>query len=71
MKTLADALPDEIMRVLKVRDLYLSLPGMPNVMVEHVIALMAADIERAVRALYSGDVVEMLRVYESLKGYEA
>lgn len=71
MKTLADALPDEIMRVLEVRDLYLSLRGMPNVMVEHVIALMAADIERAVRALFSGDVVEMLRVYESLKGYEA
>ena len=71
MKTLADALPDEIMRVLEVRDLYLSLRGMPNVMVEHVIALMAADIERAVRALFSGDVVEMLRVYESLKEYEA
>ena len=71
MKTLADALPDEIMRVLEVRDLYISLRGMPNVMVEPAIALMTADIERAVRALFSGDVVEMLRVYESLKGYEA
>ena len=71
MKTLADALPDEIMRVLEVRDLYISLRGMPNVMAEPAIALMTADIERAVRALFSGDVVEMLRVYESLKGYEA
>lgn len=32
--------------------------------------LMRADLDRAARAMIEGDTVEMLRVYESLKGYK-
>ena len=33
------------------------------------IAMMRADLDLANRALANGDVVEMIRVYKSLKGY--
>lgn len=33
--------------------------------------LMRNDLDRATKALAEGDVVEMIRVYESLKGYKA
>lgn len=33
--------------------------------------MMRADLDRAAKALAEGDAVEMIRVYESLKGYRA
>lgn len=71
MSSLAEALPDEIRRVIEVRREYEALRGVPNVMVEPAIAMMTASINRALRATTSGDVVEMLRAYEDLKGFEA
>ena len=71
MASLATALPDEIARVSRLRDEFISLRGMPNVMVEPQITIMAAEIDRAVRALASGDVISIMRVYESLKGYKS
>ncbi len=35
------------------------------------IALMNASLDRAQAALASGDVIEILRAYEDLKGYES
>jgi hypothetical protein len=67
-ETLAEGLPREMARVRdEVLPMYLSLRGMPNVMVEPAIAMMRADLDAAAKAMVSGDVVEMLRVYQSLK----
>jgi hypothetical protein len=67
--SLAEALPREMARV---RDVvlpqYIALRGMPNVMVEPAIAMMRHDLDEAAKAMMEGDVVAMLRVYESLKG---
>ncbi len=71
MTSLAEALPAEIKRVEEVREQFKSLRGMRNVIVEPQIAMMTADIDRAVTASAAGDVVEMLRAYEALKGWEA
>lgn len=66
--TLGDALPREMARV---RDVvmpqYLELRGVPGVNVEFALAMMRADLDAAAKALAEGDVVEMLRVYQSLK----
>lgn len=70
MDSLATALPDEIARVRKLRDEFASLRGMRNVIVEPQIAMMDAEIDQATRACASGDVIAMLRCFESLKGYE-
>jgi hypothetical protein len=64
MASLAEALPAEMKRV---RDVcipaYLEIgpPGM------FAVAMMRADLDRAAKALAEGDVVEMIRVYESLR----
>ena len=65
MDSLGTALPKEMARV---RDVvlpeYLAIPtGI------FAATMMRADLDRAANALATGDVVEMLRVYESLKGY--
>lgn len=66
--TLGDALPREMARVRdKVLPQYLALRGMPNVIVEPQIAMMRADLDAAAKALAEGDVIAMLRVYQSLK----
>lgn len=66
--TLGDALPREMARVRdEVLPMYLQLRGMPNVMVEPQIRMMRKDLDDAAKALAEGDVVEMLRVYQSLK----
>lgn len=68
--TLADALPREMARVRdEILPQYISLRGMPNVIVEPQIMMMRADLDEAARAMAHGDVVAMLRSYESLKGY--
>lgn len=67
INTLGDELPRQIARV---RDelipAYLACGpgGMPAVI------LMRADLDRASKAMIEGDVVEMLRVCESLKGWQ-
>lgn len=70
-ETLADALPKEIDRVRQIQDEFKSLRGMPNIIVEPQIAMMEAEIQQAIRACSSGDVVEMLRCHSSLKEYRS
>ncbi len=66
--SLAEALPREMARVRdEILPQYISLRGMPNVMVEPAIAMMRADLDAAAKAMMEGDVVEMLRVYQSLR----
>jgi hypothetical protein len=68
MSSLAEELPREMARVRDdVIPAFESLRRMTNVIVEPQIAMMKADLDRATKALAEGDVVEMLRVYQSLK----
>jgi hypothetical protein len=65
MDSLGTALPREMARV---RDVvlpeYLAIPtGI------FAATMMRADLDRAATALAEGDVIEMLRAYESLKEY--
>ena len=70
--TLADALPREIARVSAKRDRWRDMmrdhpelgPGMT-----FTIAIMQAEIDRAVKACASGDISEMLAAHQSLKDY--
>jgi len=70
VSSLAQALPNEIARVSRIRDEFISLRGMPKVIVEPQIAIMTGEIDRETRACAEGDVIAMLRAYESLKGYD-
>jgi hypothetical protein len=70
MNSLAEVLPREIERVIAVRSRYEALRSLPNVIVEPQIAMMSIAISRAIKASAAGDVVEMLRAYEELKGWE-
>ncbi len=70
VKTLAEALPEEINRVREIQDEYKSLRGKPNVIVEPQIAIMEHEIQTAMKAMMEGDVVEMLRCWTTLKEYE-
>lgn len=69
---LADALPREIARISAKRDRW------RDMMKEHpdlafgmnlTVAIMQAEIDRAVKACASGDVVEMLAAHQALKDY--
>lgn len=65
--TLGTALPEEMSRVRdKVLPCYLEigLAGRPAAF------WMRKDLDRAAKALAEGDVIEMIRVYESLKGWK-
>lgn len=64
--TLGDALPREMARVREIRDVYLE-PDMNGAIAA---ALMARDLDAAAKALAEGDLAEMIRVYESLKGWQ-
>jgi hypothetical protein len=70
MSSLATELPNQINRVRRIQAEYMSLRGMPNVMVEPQIGMMERDIQAAITASASGDVIAMLRAFECLKGYE-
>ena len=65
METLGEALPKEMARVRdKLLPVYDAIPtGVFGA------TMMRADLDRAAKAMIEGDVVEMMRVYESLKGY--
>ena len=65
--TLGDALPREMSRVRdKIMPLYQSI-GEPGLL---ALAIMRAELDAAQKAMMEGDVVEMLRCYQSLKDYE-
>ena len=64
--SLAVQLPKELSRVREIRDEYLSI-GPPGMLAAEG---MRHVIERAERAMAAGDIVEMLRVYQTLKEYE-
>ena len=64
--TLGDALPREMARVRdKLLPAYDSIEGG-----RIAAALMRRDLDAAAKALAEGDVVAMIRAYESLKGWE-
>lgn len=66
MSTLADELPKEMARVREMLPIYDAIPtGV------FAATMMRAELDRAARALASGDVVAMLEVYKSLKGFSA
>lgn len=68
--TLGEALPREIARVRdEVLPEYLALEGTPGVFVGFAVNMMRRDLDAASKAMIAGDTVEMIRVYESLKGY--
>lgn len=70
--TLGEALPREMARVRDdVLAHFIPLRGMPGVIVEPQIMMMQAELDAAAKALAEGDVVAMLRIYQSLKEYEA
>jgi hypothetical protein len=65
-KTLGDALPAEMARVRdEVMPAYVEI-GPAGAF---ALAMMRRDLDEAARALAEGDVVAMIRAYESLKGY--
>ena len=65
-ETLGDALPREMARVRELLPLYDAIPtGV------FAATMMRADLDAAAKALSYGDVIEMLRVYESLKGHSS
>ena len=70
--TLAEALPREIARVSAKRDRWRDMvkdhPSLGAGM-QISIAIMQVEIDRAVMARATGDVVEMLAAHQSLKGY--
>lgn len=66
MKTLGESLPEELARVRKIKAIYEGLPGGAG---RPAAYLMELSLQRADKAIISGDVVEMVRCYEDLKGY--
>jgi hypothetical protein len=69
--TLADALPREIARVTAKKERWIGYmrdhdmgPGM-----QFSINIMAAEIDEAIKACATGDVVAMMAALESLRGY--
>jgi hypothetical protein len=70
--TVGDALPAEIKRVQAKRERWLGYQreaGRHAIGFEITIRLMQAEIDEAVTALATGDVVRMIRALESLRGY--
>lgn len=70
MLSVAEALPQEIARITRIKESYISMRGNPQINVEPAILMMTAEINQAVKALADGDVVQMLRSYQSLKEYD-
>lgn len=65
-ETLGEALPREMTRVRdEVLPAYLAIGPAGT----FAATMMRADLDRAAKALAEGDVVAMIAVYESLKGY--
>jgi hypothetical protein len=66
--TLGDALPREMARV---RDELMPLYQEIGPAGAFALAMMRADLDRAAKAMVEGNTVDMLMVYQSLKGYKA
>lgn len=65
--TLGDALPREIARVRDdILPIYLEIGPSGAI----AAALMRADLDAASKAMIEGDVVQMIRIYEALKGWQ-
>jgi hypothetical protein len=64
-ETLGTALTKEVARVRDLIPIYLSVP-----MGHIAAALMKHDLDKAAKAMMEGDVIAMLQVYESLKGFK-
>ena len=73
LTTLADALPAEIARVQAKRERWLGyareMGPQGAAGMAFTTRIMQAEINEAVQALASGDVVRMLRAHDALKGY--
>lgn len=69
MTSLADELPRQIARVTAKKERWMGYQLQGMAVLGLSIALMKVEIENAVAALASGDVIAMLRSYEALKGY--
>jgi hypothetical protein len=65
-RTLGDALPAEMTRV---RDKVMPAYQTIGPSGAFALAMMRRDLDAAQKAMAEGDVVAMMRVYESLKGY--
>ncbi len=69
MNTLGTALPAEMARV---RDELLPIyDGLPGGAGKFAATMMRAELDIATKALAEGDLVAMIRVYKSLKGFKA
>jgi len=66
IKTLGESLPDEMARVRELLPLYDAIPSGI-----FAATMMRMDLDRAARAMIEGDVIAMIRVFDSLKGYKA
>lgn len=66
-ESLGEALPKEIARV---RDQVMPAYVAIGPAGQFALMMMRADLDLASKAMIEGDVVAMIRVYESLKGYE-
>jgi hypothetical protein len=65
--TLGEALPREMARVRdKIMPAYIEIGSAGT----YALMSMRAELDRAARAMIEGDVVEMMRCYELLKGFE-
>lgn len=69
--SVGEALPREMTKVrTKVLPAYYEILR-ENPTAQFAIAMMSASLDRAQAALASGDVIEIIRAYEDLKGYES
>lgn len=66
MISLGEALPMEQARVRKLIKFYVRI-GIGG---QFAVAVMGQVLERTEKAVMSGDLVEMIRCYEALKGFE-
>lgn len=66
MSSIGEELPKEMARVRELLPLYDSIPtGV------FAATMMRNDLDSAAKALAEGNIIEIIRVYESLKGYSA
>lgn len=70
MSSLGIEFPKEQARVRGVLELYKELRGQPMIMVEPAIAMIEQLLTRAEQVAISGDIVQMIQVYEELKSVE-
>ena len=71
MTSLAEALPAKIKEMNEeIIPAYVSIIHLAPV-VQLTVNLMRAEVQRAIEALASGDVVEMLEAYAAIKDYKS